>query len=104
VPTFQRGTCWVIRDGKYAFTTNPGGPSVSSLALTANGVPTLLGSTPTDAGTVDAAVSHDGRYLYVETGATGTLDEFAVHADGSLSAIGSTLVANAAGAEGIATT
>lgn len=104
VPTFQRGTCWIIRDGKYAFTTNPGGPSVSSLALDANGVPTLLSSTPTDPGTVDAAISHDGRYLYVETGATGTLDEFAVHADGSLSPIGSTVVANAVGAEGLATT
>jgi hypothetical protein len=104
VPTGQRGTCWVVRDGKFAFTTNPGGPSVSSLALTANGVPNLLGATPTDPGTVDAAVSHDGRYLYVETGAGGIIDQFAVNGDGSLTEIGTTPVANAAGAEGLATT
>jgi 6-phosphogluconolactonase (cycloisomerase 2 family) len=104
VPTGQRGTCWVIRDGQYLFTTNPGGPSVSTLALHANSAPTVLGSTVTDPGTVDPAVSHDGRFLYVETGASGILDEFRVEADGSLTAIGSVTVADAAGAEGIATT
>lgn len=30
-----------------------------------DGAATLLGATPTDAGTVDAAASTDGQYLYV---------------------------------------
>jgi hypothetical protein len=64
---------------------------------------TAVAVTPTDAGTVDPAVSADGRFLYVETGAAGIVDEYAVHANGSLTRIGSVQVANAAGAEGIAT-
>jgi len=103
VVTGQRGTCWVIRSGNHLFTTNPGGPSVSTLTLNGTAAPTVTGTTTTDAGTVDPAISHDGRYLYVETGAAGIIDEFAVHADGSLTQIGSVSVTNGAGAEGIAT-
>ena len=61
----------------------------------------MLGQTSTDPGTVDAAVTADGRYLYVQTGGTGTVDEFRVHADGSLHSIGSVLVPASVGAEGI---
>ena len=103
VVTGQRGTCWVIRSGNHLFTTNPGGPSVSTLTLNGAAAPTVTSTTTTDAGTVDPAVSHDGKYLYVETGAAGIVDEFAVGADGSLTPIGSVTVANGAGAEGIAT-
>lgn len=103
VVTGQRGTCWVIRDGKYLFTTNPGGPSVSTLTLNGSAAPTVTSTTTTDAGTVDPAISADGRFLYVETGAAGIIDEFAVNADGSLTSIGSVTLANGAGAEGLAT-
>ncbi len=103
VVTGQRGTCWVIRSGNHVFTTNPGGPSVSTLTLHGTAAPTVTSTTTTDAGTVDPAISQDGRYLYVETGAAGILDEFAVHADGSLTSIGSVTVADGVGAEGIAT-
>lgn len=103
VVTGQRGTCWVIRSGNHLFTTNPGGPSVSTLTLHGAAAPTVTGTTTTDAGTVDPAISLDGRFLYVETGAAGILDEFAVHADGSLTPIGSVTVADGVGAEGIAT-
>jgi hypothetical protein len=78
----------VIRDGKFLLTTNPDGPSVSTLALNANAAPTVLSATPTDPGTVDPAISHDGRFLYVETGAKGIVDEFRVGHDGSLTPIG----------------
>ncbi len=103
VVTGQRGTCWVIRSGNHLFTTNPGGPSVSTLTLNGAAAPTVTSTTTTDAGTVDPAISRDGRFLYVETGAAGIIDEFAVHADGSLTQVGSVTVANGAGAEGIAT-
>ena len=102
VPTGQAGTCWVVSDGQLLFTTNPGAASVTSLA-SGPAAPTVLTSTPTDAGTVDPAVSADGRYLYVETGAAGIVDEYAVHSDGHLTRIGSVTVTGGAGAEGIAT-
>jgi 6-phosphogluconolactonase (cycloisomerase 2 family) len=103
VPTGQAGTCWVVSDGQLLFTTNPGSASVTSLIANSAGNVTVDGSTPTDAGTVDPALSADGRYLYVETGAAGIVDEYAVHTNGNLTKIGSVAVANAAGAEGIAT-
>jgi len=62
----------------------------------------VLGQTSTDPGTVDAAVSPHGRYLYVQTGGAGIVDEFAVGAGGALSPIGSVTVAGAVGGEGIA--
>ena len=62
---------------------------------------TALGNTATDAGTVDAAASSDGRYLYVQTGVKGGVDEFRVGANGSLTAIGSVVVPGAVGGEGI---
>jgi hypothetical protein len=103
VPTGQAGTCWVVSDGQLLFTTNPGSASVTSLTAGSTGNVTVDGSTPTDAGTVDPAVSSNGKYLYVETGAAGVVDEYAVHTNGALTKIGSVTVANAAGAEGIAT-
>ena len=39
-----------------------------------DGAVTLQGTTPTDAGTVDAAVSSDGQYLYVQAGGPGNVD------------------------------
>ena len=51
---------------------------------------------------MDAAASPDGRFLYVQTGGHGIVDEFAVHPGGSLTPVGSVTVAGAAGGEGIA--
>ena len=62
---------------------------------------TPLGNTSTDGGTVDAAVSGDGHFLYVQTGAAGIVDEFAVGAGGALSSIGTVTVPGAVGGEGI---
>ena len=63
-----------------------------------------LGNTATDAGTVDATISSDGRFLYVQTGANGVVDAFRIAADGGLTAIGSITVPGAIGGEGIAAT
>lgn len=102
-PTTQKGTCWVVSDGSLLFATNPGSASVTSLTASPNATATVVSQTGTDAGTVDPVVSADGRYLYVETGAAGIVDEYAIHSDATLTRIGSVTVANAAGAEGIAT-
>lgn len=63
---------------------------------------TDLGTTPTDQGTVDAAVAPGGRFIHVRAGLTGQVDEFAVDHDGSLDPLGSLTVPGAAGGEGIA--
>ena len=55
-----------------------------------------------DAGTVDAAASPDGQFVYVQAGQSGIVDALRVNADGSLTAIGAVTVPDGAGAEGIA--
>jgi 6-phosphogluconolactonase (cycloisomerase 2 family) len=101
VATGQPATCWVVGSGGFFYASNAGGPSVSRFASAPNGALTLLGATATDAGTVDAAASPDGSFLYVQTGAAGNVDAFRIGAGGSLSAIGSVTVPGAAGGEGI---
>ena len=101
-PTGQRGTCWVVSRGNQLFATNPGSASVTTLRTGPNGDASIVGNAATDSGTVDPVVSADGHYLYVETGAAGILDEFRIAANGSLTKIGSVVVPDAVGAEGIA--
>jgi 6-phosphogluconolactonase (cycloisomerase 2 family) len=100
VATEQTATCWVAADGSYFFASNAGSGSLSAFQSGPGGALTLLGDTPTDAGTVDATVSGDGRFLYVQTGAAGIVDEFALGAD-ALTKIGSVTVPGAVGGEGI---
>jgi 6-phosphogluconolactonase (cycloisomerase 2 family) len=102
VATGQAATCWVVRDGDRVYASNAGSASLSRYQVGGTGSLTALGETATDAGTVDAAASSDGRDLYVQTGANGIVDEFRVSADGSLARIGSVTVPGAVGGEGIA--
>jgi 6-phosphogluconolactonase (cycloisomerase 2 family) len=102
VPSRQAATCWVASDGNLLFASNAGSNTESGYSVSASGEPTLLGQTPTDSGTTDAAVTPDGRFLYVQTGTNGIVDEFAVNPSGSLTQIGSITVPGAVGGEGIA--
>jgi 6-phosphogluconolactonase (cycloisomerase 2 family) len=101
VATGQAATCWVVAAGSVFYASNAGSASLSGVQAGPAGQLSLLGSTPTDAGTVDAAVTANGRFLYVQAGAQGNVDAFRVNGDGSLSAIGSVTVPGAAGGEGI---
>jgi len=107
VPTTQKATCWVASAGAYFYTGNAGGNgtpgqgSLTGFSSAPTGTLTNLGSTVTNPGTVDAAGSPDGKFLYTQTGGAGTVDEFAVATDGSLTAIGTVTVPSAAGGEGI---
>ena len=98
--TGQGATCWIVRDGRYLYASNAGSASVSGLEIGPAGL-SLLGSTSTDAGTIDAAASSDGRDLYVQTGVAGVVDEYAVGPNGGLTEIGSVSVPNGVGQEGI---
>jgi len=103
VPSGQIATCWVVEARGHFYTSNPGSASLSTFQSGAQGqLLTLLGDTPTDGGTVDATATGDGRFLYVQTGAEGNVDEFAVASNGELSKVGSVSVPGAVGGEGIA--
>jgi 6-phosphogluconolactonase (cycloisomerase 2 family) len=101
-PTGQAATCWVVADDDAVYASNAGSGSLSGYRIAVDGSTTAIGRTSTDAGTVDATVTRDGRFLYVQGGAAGVVDEFAIEPDGSLSSLGSVTVAGAVGAEGIA--
>ncbi len=84
------------------YASNAGSGSLSGYTSSLAGTLTPLGTTPTDGGSVDAATTPDGHFLYVQTGAAGLVDEFSVNANGSLTSIGSIAVPNGVGGEGIA--
>jgi 6-phosphogluconolactonase (cycloisomerase 2 family) len=100
VLTGQAATCWVVGANRQFYASNAGSGTVSRIAAH-HGDLTFLDNTATHAGTVDAAVSANGHYLYVQTGAAGVVDEFRINADGSLVNIGNVTVPNAIGGEGI---
>lgn len=98
----QTGLCWVAPAGDLFFTGNTAANSTSGYTSSSTGVLALLGATPTDAGTVDASATPDGRFLYVQTGGNGIVDEFQVSDNGSLNEIGTATVSGAVGGQGIA--
>jgi len=102
VGTGAKATCWLTSAQGYLYTSNAASANVSGFSSAPSGALTLLGAAGTDAGTVDAAASPDGTNLYVQTGASGIVDEFQVGSGGALTPIGSVTVAGAAGGEGIA--
>jgi 6-phosphogluconolactonase (cycloisomerase 2 family) len=104
VATGQAATCWVAAAGSFFYASNAGSGTLSDFASGAGGSLTLLGTTPTDGGTVDAAATPDGSFLYVQTGALGNVDAFRVNGDGSLTAVGAVTVPGAVGGEGIVVT
>jgi DNA-binding beta-propeller fold protein YncE len=97
-PTGQAATCWIVNVGGRLYLSNAGSGTVSVF----DGALAPIGLTPTRAGTVDAAASADGRFLYVQTGAAGGVDAFRVARDGTLSPVQSVTVPGAVGGEGIA--
>ena len=101
VATGQAATCWVATAGDYFFASNAGSANLSRYASTDAGALSLLGTTPTDPGTVDAAVTPGGDFLYVQAGGPGAVDEFQVGSGGSLTPVGSVIVPGAVGSEGI---
>jgi hypothetical protein len=103
VATGQAATCWVIPVGSFLYASNAGTPSESRIADSPSGQLSLLGNTATSPGAVDAATAagNGGRFLYVQTGGNGGVDEFSVASNGALTRIGAVTVPGAAGGEGI---
>jgi DNA-binding beta-propeller fold protein YncE len=96
--TGQAATCWIVNANGRLYLSNAGSATVSAFDAALR----PIGLTSTGPGTVDAAASPDGRFLYVQTGAAGGVDAFRVGPDGALTPAGSVTVPDAAGGEGIA--
>jgi 6-phosphogluconolactonase (cycloisomerase 2 family) len=97
-PTGQAATCWILDVAGRLYLSNAGSGTVSVFT----GALSPIARTPTRPGTVDAAASPDGRFIYVQTGADGGVDTFRVAPDGTLSPVQSVTVPGAVGGEGIA--
>ncbi len=104
VATGQAATCWIVRVGDRFYLSNAGSATVTGFQGSHNGNLSPLGNTSTDAGTVDAAASPSGNFLYVQAGKAGIVDEFHVGDHGALTALGSITVPNGVGGEGIVAT
>ncbi len=100
-PTGQAATCWIVSAGGTLYLSNAGSGTVSRFAVDRRGFLSGLGTTAADAGTVDAAASSDGRFLYVQAGAAGIVDAYRIGAGGSLTLVGSVTVPGAVGGEGL---
>ncbi len=81
----QTAPCWVeiTPSGRFLFTVNTGSGTISRYAIAPGGTLTLLGSTSVSAtggvGAVDARLSPDGRYLYVDESRIGAVGAWAVN-------------------------
>jgi 6-phosphogluconolactonase (cycloisomerase 2 family) len=84
----QAALCWIERVGDVFFVSNTASNNLSSFRIGPLGQPVLLNAVAatTNPGPIDLAAS--GRFLYAETG-NGTVDEFAIGPNGTLSPIGS---------------
>jgi 6-phosphogluconolactonase (cycloisomerase 2 family) len=102
VGTGEAATCWIARAGSHFYASNAGGGTLTTFSSSRGGqLLSDLGNTETDAGTVDGTVTGGGRFLYVQAGAAGIVDEFAIASQGALTKVGSVTVPGAVGGEGI---
>ena len=102
-PDLQTAPCWVeiSPDGRFLFTVNTASGTISRYAITRGGTLTLLGSTPvggTDGvGAVDARLSPNGHWLFVDQSAAHAVGTFIVD-DGNLAELPGSPTALPAGA------
>jgi 6-phosphogluconolactonase len=88
----QAAPCWLIVDsrGRYAYTANAGGSSISGFLIADDGELTLItpggrtGDLGAGANPLDIDFGGNGRFLYVLKNGTGTIGAFAVQPDGTL--------------------
>jgi 6-phosphogluconolactonase len=99
----QMAPCWVeiTHNGQFLFTVNTASGSISRYAIASGGTLSLLGSTPVrgtgGVGAVDARLSPDGRYLFLDESKIGAVGAFAV-SGGKLTELASSPTALPAGA------
>jgi 6-phosphogluconolactonase (cycloisomerase 2 family) len=92
VPDGQVAQCWVIAADGFYYVANAGSADLSEYTVAADGTPSLVAAVAatTGTGSIDLTASANGKYLYAEAGGGGgTVFEFQINSDGSLSPIGS---------------
>jgi hypothetical protein len=86
----QAALCWITRVDGHFYGSNAGSANVSQFDESPGGVPELVGvAASLGSGATDSAASPSGRYIYVEAGGIGTVDEFQVGSGGALTQVGS---------------
>jgi 6-phosphogluconolactonase len=107
VPTGQAAPCWLVtsKDGRYAYTANGGGGTISAFSVGHDGSLVLLNGASASFGAgshpLDEAITKDGRFLYNLTDGLHQISGFRIGDDGSLTPAG-TLPGLPVGAAGIA--
>ncbi|HEX7596183.1 MAG TPA: beta-propeller fold lactonase family protein, partial [Gemmatimonadaceae bacterium] len=94
----QAAPCWLIVDsrGRFAYTANAGGSSISGFAIGSDGALTLItaggrtGDLGSGAQPLDIDFGGDGHFLYVLKNGTGSIGAFAVNSDGTLTPLADT--------------
>ena len=101
----QVALCWIVEARGFFYVSNTGSNNLSGYRIDGSGRPTLIGPTgivaTTDEGPIDLATAAGGRFLYAQTGIGGTVDEFRVNDDGTLTKLGN-VAGLPVGQEGIA--
>ena len=98
--------CWVASVGGWYYVDNTGSADVSGYHVSGAGKVSLIAAkggvaATTDAGPTDLAGSANDKYVYVEAGGAGAIDEFAITANGTLASLGSITGLSGTGIEGI---
>lgn len=94
VHTTQTAACWlaVTPNGRYFYTANTGSSSVSSFRIATSGEIELIAAVAGQLGAgsvpIDAAISTDGRRLFVLARGVQSIAVFLIEPDGSLTATG----------------
>src|SRR5262249_23800803 len=87
----QVALCWIQRVCSYYYVSNTGSNTLSGYTISADGHPSLVTPTgivaTTEPGSIDLTSPSQGGFLYAETG-SGTVDEFTVNSDGTLTQLG----------------
>ena len=106
VPTNQGAPCWLVvtTNGRFAYTANAQGGSISGFVVDPRGALTLLDADGATAlvgrGATDLALSGNSRYLYQLVGRN--VLGFRIEADGHLTPVGSAINGLPAGSVGLA--
>ncbi len=93
VLTHQGAPCWAVvtENGRYGYTANAQGGSISGFAIASDGSINLIDGDGRTAivggGNIDLAVSGNSRYLY-ELNGNRSISGFRIEADGHLTAVG----------------
>jgi 6-phosphogluconolactonase (cycloisomerase 2 family) len=103
----QMALCWIQEVRGFFYVANTASNNLSAYRIDGDGTPSLVGPTgivaTTEAGPIDLTAPSKGNFLYGQTGTAGTVDEYRVNSDGTLTKLG-VVTGLPPGQEGIAAT